>query len=54
MQEILKIISTLRKKIARQTSTFANFGRARQQAQLDILDVVGKKIIELYEKGEPK
>lgn len=54
MQEILNIIRTLRKKIARQTSTLANFGKARQQAQLDILDVVERKIIELYEKGEPK
>jgi hypothetical protein len=54
MKEILKIINTLRKKIARQPSTLANFGKARQQAQLDILDVVEQKIINLYEKGEPK
>lgn len=54
MQDVLKIIYALRKKIARQTSTPTNFGKARQQAQLDILDVVEKKIIELYEKGEPK
>ena len=54
MQEVLGIITALRKKVARQTSTLANFGKARQQAQLDILDVIERKIIELYEKGEPK
>lgn len=54
MRDVLDIINALRKKIARQTSTLANFGKARQQAQLDILDVVERKVIELYEKGEPK
>lgn len=54
MQEILKVIYAIRKKVARQTFKMTNFGKARQQAQLDILDVVEQKIIELYEKGEPK
>ena len=54
MKSVLGIIKDLRKKIARQTSTLANFGKARQQAQLDLLDVLEQKIIELYEKGEPK
>jgi hypothetical protein len=54
MRELLKIISALRKKITQSNTTLANFGKARQQAQLDILDVVEQKIIELYEKGGPK
>jgi hypothetical protein len=54
MQEVLKIVYALRKKVARQIANTTNFGKARKQAQLDILDVVEMKIIELYEKGEPK
>jgi hypothetical protein len=54
MQEVLKIIYALRKKVARQIASKTGFGKARQQAQLDILDVVEMKIIQLYEKGEPK
>lgn len=54
MQEILQVINGLRKRVRRQTTTLANFGKARQEAQLDMLDVVEKKIIELYEKGESK
>jgi hypothetical protein len=54
MQDVLKIIYALRKKVARQIASKTGFGKARQQAQLDILDVVEMKIIQLYEKGEPK
>jgi hypothetical protein len=54
MQEVLKVIYTIRKKVAKQIASKTSFGKARRQAQLDILDVVEMKVIELYEKGEPK
>lgn len=50
MREVLDIIREMKNQITKEMPNHSTFGKARRQAQLDLLDALKEKIIQLDAK----